>query len=124
MSVLLGTRLPSVRRTDNHEGDSRSAPRLDTVPSGAHGGGEQFDQIAGWVGETDLVSPGTRDHVAAEGQSGAAQSLDLGVKIVHDEMDAVPAGSRGVGRRSAGTGAARSRQQQPQPAAEDVGEGG
>ena len=50
------------------------------------------------VGEQDLASAGAGDDVAAEGQSGAAQALDLGIEIVNGEVDAVAAGSCGVRR--------------------------
>lgn len=41
---------------------------------GASGGSgfEEFDEVSGWVGQEDLVSAGTGDDVAAEGQSGGA----------------------------------------------------
>jgi hypothetical protein len=86
------------------------------------GGGEQFDEVAGRVGEQDLASAGASDDVAAEGQSGAAQALDLGIEIVNDEVDAVTAGCCGVRRCGAGAGAGRPGQQQPQRTTCDVGE--
>jgi hypothetical protein len=93
--------------------------RLDMAQESS-GGGEQFDEVAGGVGEQNLASAGAGDDVAAEGQSGAAQALDLGIEIVNGEMDAVAAGSCGVRRCGAGAGAGRSGQQQPQRASDDV----
>ena len=58
------------------------------------GGFEQFDEVAGGVGEQDLASAGAGDDVAAEGQSGAAEPVDLGVEVVDDEVDAVAARRR------------------------------
>ena len=67
------------------------------------GGFEEFDQVARGVGEQDLMPAGAGDHVAVEGQSGAAQPVDLGVQVVHDQVDAVAAGA-GAGRGGAGAG--------------------
>src|ERR687898_2665405 len=99
------------------------APPCSTC-TGSAGGGEQFDEVAGRVGEQDLASARAGYDVAAEGQSGAAQALDLGIEIVNGEVDAVAASSCGVRRCGAGAGAGRSGQQQPQRATGDVGEGG
>src|SRR5215218_9366943 len=52
---------------------------------------EQFDQVASEVGEQDLAPAGAGDHVTAEGQAGAAEPGDLGVKVVEDDLDAVAA---------------------------------
>jgi len=57
---------------------------------------EEFDEVAGRVGEQDLASSGSGDDVAVEGQPDGVESVDLGVEVVDDEMDAVPA--RGGGR--------------------------
>jgi hypothetical protein len=85
---------------------------------------EQLDEVAGGVGEQDLSSAGAGDRVAAEGQPGVAEPLDLGVQAVDDEVDAVASGCGRVGRGRAGAGAGGSGQQQPQWTADHVGEGG
>ena len=87
------------------------------------GGLEQFDQVAGGVGEQDLAPTGAGDHVAAEGQAGVTEPGDLGIQVVDDQVDAVVASGGIVGGR-AGAGAGGSGQQQPQRAADHVGEGG
>jgi hypothetical protein len=56
------------------------------------GGSEQFDEVAGRVGEQDLPSARLFDDVAAERQPGAAKAFDLGIENVDDEMDSVAAG--------------------------------
>jgi hypothetical protein len=43
---------------------------------------EQFDEVAGGVGEQDLASAGAGYYVAAERQAGGAQSVDFGVEVV------------------------------------------
>gem|GEM_PF-4340612 len=46
------------------------------------GGLEQFDEVAGWVGEPDLASAWASEQVAAERQSGRAQAADFGFEVV------------------------------------------
>jgi hypothetical protein len=57
---------------------------------------EQFDQVAGGVGDQDLATAGAGDQVAAERQPGRTQSVDLGVQIVDDQVDTVAAGRGGI----------------------------
>ena len=56
-------------------------------------------------------------------ESRGAQSVDLGVQVVDDQMDAVASGGGGVLGGGAGARAGRPGQQQPQRAAHHVGEG-
>ena len=88
------------------------------------GGLEQFDEVAGGVGEQDLAPARAGDEVAAEGQAGGAQPGDLGVEVVDHEMDAVAAGGGGRVGGGAGAGAGGAGEQEPQRATDDVGEGG
>jgi hypothetical protein len=69
------------------------------------GGLEQFDEVAGRVGEQDLAPAGAGDHIVAEGQSGGAQPADLGVEVVDDEVDAVPSAGYGLSAVGEGSGA-------------------
>ncbi len=66
------------------------------------GGLEEFDQVAGRVGEQDLASAGAGDDVAKEGQTRVAEPSDLGIDVVEDEVDAIAApavaSSSGVAR--------------------------
>src|SRR6266540_2639587 len=55
---------------------------------GLVGGLEQLDQVAGGVGEQDLAPAGSGDRLAAEGQARATESVDLGVEVVDDEVEA------------------------------------
>ncbi len=50
---------------------------------------EEFDEIAGGVGEQDLASARAGDHLALAGHSGGAEPTDLVVEVVDDEMNAV-----------------------------------
>jgi hypothetical protein len=68
------------------------------------GGLEQFDQVASGVGEQDLTPSGPGNRLAEKRQTGATESVDLGVKVLDDEMDAVAARAGGVCGRSAGAG--------------------
>ena len=63
---------------------------------------EQLDRVAGRVVQDDLPSARAGDHVAAEGHAGGAQPGDLGVDVVDQQVDAVPAA--GSGRRPSGIG--------------------
>ncbi len=58
---------------------------------------EQFDRVAGGVGEQDLASARARDHDAAEGRACVAEPGDLGAQVTGDEVDAVAADRVGVG---------------------------
>ena len=58
---------------------------------------EQFDRVAGGVGEQDLASAWARDHVAAEGWACVAEPGDLGGQVTGDQVDAVAADRVGVG---------------------------
>ena len=90
---------------------------------------------AGWNSSTTLPEgsssricepPGPVTTSLRKRQPGLAELGDLGVDVVDDEVDAVPAaGARllPVGHRSSG-GARRTAEQQPQVAAGDVGERG
>ena len=104
---------------------STAASRRALTAGARRGGLEQFDRVAGRVLEQDLLAARAGDDVVAERQPGGAQPLDLGGDVVDDQMDAVPAARPGrpaVGHRPAGR-AGRTAQQQPQLAADDVGEG-
>src|SRR6266542_6894433 len=85
--------------------------RLGRCGAGLLGGLEQFDQVAGRVGEQDLAPAGAGDCVAAERHPGAAKPVDLGVQTIDDEVDAVATGGGRVGRGRAGAGAGGSGQQ-------------
>src|SRR5262245_39423197 len=85
---------------------------------------EQFDEVAGWVGEQDLAAARAGDRVTAERYVGAAQPCDLRVEVVDDEVDAIAARARGVGGCGAGAGACGSGKQEAQRPADHVGEGG
>lgn len=67
------------------------------------GGLEQFDQIAGGVGEQDLATTRPADHITTEGDTGSAQSGDLGVEVADDEVDTVAARPGHVGGGGART---------------------
>ena len=85
---------------------------------------EQFDQVAGGVGEKDLASAGTGDHVAAKRHIAVAEPGDVGIQVVDDQVDTVAASGGVVVGGGAGTGACGSGQQEPKRAAYDVGESG
>src|SRR4051794_41699391 len=102
---------------------SRGQPPLS---GGGEPGGrlEQLDQVAVRVGEQDLAPAGAGDHVAAKGQARAAEPLDLCVEVVDDEVDAVAACGGGLVGGGASAGAGGSGEQQPERAANHIGEGG
>ncbi len=52
---------------------------------------EDLDRVAGGVVDEYLSTSGSADYVVAEIGAGDAEALDLGVDVVDDEMDAVPA---------------------------------
>jgi hypothetical protein len=50
---------------------------------------EELDDVARGVQQQDLRPARAGDHVVAEVESRLAKPGDLGVEVVHDEMDAV-----------------------------------
>jgi len=58
---------------------------------------EQLDEIAGGDFEQDLDTAGASDDVVAEGQPGLAEPGDLGIDVVDEEADAVPAARAWLG---------------------------
>ena len=87
---------------------------------------EELDDVAGRILEQDLLAAGPFDDVVAERRAGVAEPGDLGVDVVDDEVDAVPAAGSGLGavRHRPPRRARRPGEQQPQVAALDVGERG
>ncbi|QOV40836.1 hypothetical protein IM697_22085 [Streptomyces ferrugineus] len=51
---------------------------------------EEFDEVAGGVGEKDLASARAGGVIAAERQPGRAQSSDLGIRVVDDDQPRQP----------------------------------
>jgi len=84
---------------------------------------EQLDQVASRIGDQDLASAGSRDDLAAKGDSSGTEPVDLAVEVVEDQVDAIPARPRVGGGCSTSTGAGRAGEQEPQRSADDVGEG-
>src|SRR5262245_44533893 len=102
---------------------------IGSTPLGRWRGGgelEELDDVAGGVQEQDLPAAGSLDDVVAEPCTGVAEAGHLGIDVVDDQMDAVPAAGSWLGaiRHRPPCGAARSAEQQPQAAAGDVGESG
>src|SRR5215831_16431078 len=85
---------------------------------------EEFDDVAGGVLEQDLFAAWSFEDVVAEQSPGVAETGDLGIDVVDDEVDAVPAARRRLGaiRHWPRRRASRSAEQQPQVAAGDIGE--
>src|SRR5918996_1746811 len=88
------------------------------------GGLEQFDEVAGRVGEQNLPAARPGHHVAVKVQTSRAEPVDLGIQVVDNQVDTVAAGSVRVVRCSTRPGTGRPGQQEPQRAAYHVGEGG
>src|SRR5262249_44133505 len=90
------------------------------------GGLEELDDVAGGVLEQYLLAAGSFEDVVAEPSTGAAETGHLGIDVVDDEVDAVPAARPRLGaiRHRPRRGASRSAEQQPQVPAGDVGESG
>jgi 3-carboxy-cis,cis-muconate cycloisomerase len=110
---------------DGSLGDRAGAAGVPQRGPAASGSGlEQLDQVAGRVGEQDLPAAGARDELAAERQPGGTQPVDLGLQVVHDQVDPVAAGTGGLRRRGPGARAGGPGQQEAQPAAPHVGERG
>ena len=63
-------------------------------------GFEQFDEVARRIADQDLPSAGARDHVTAKVETSASQPSDLGIEVVHHQMDPVTSG----GGRVVGSG--------------------
>jgi hypothetical protein len=64
---------------------------------------EQLDDVARGVLEKDLGAAGSGEDVVAEGEPITAEARDLGLDVVDDEVDAVPAAGAGpVPRRAWG----------------------
>jgi hypothetical protein len=85
---------------------------------------EELDRVARGVVEQDLPAARAADDLVSELDVGGTEPFDLGVDVVHDKVDAVPAARFGfpsVGHRSAG-GARRAGEEQPEVAAQDFGE--
>jgi hypothetical protein len=89
------------------------------------GGAEQLNRVARWILEQDLLAPRTGDDVVSERHAFGAQTLDLGLDVVHHELDTVPAPRARLlpVRHRPPRGAGRPAQQQAQVATEHVGEG-
>src|SRR5258708_5551091 len=87
---------------------------------------EELDDVAGGVLEEDLLAARSREEVVAERSTGAPKSRDLGIDVVDDQVDAIPAARSRLGaiRHGPSRRARRSAEQQPQVAAGDVGECG
>jgi hypothetical protein len=104
---------------------SAGGPRL-LVPGGWRL--EQLDGVAGGVIQQDLLATKPGHDVVAELRPRVAQGLDLAVKVVDLELDAVPAARLGPAtiRHGLGgpAGSARSVHQQPKVAAREHGEAG
>jgi hypothetical protein len=60
------------------------------------GGLEELDRVPGRVVDEDLLPAGPGDDVVAEPEACGAEALDLGVDVVDDEVDAVPAARSGL----------------------------
>ena len=70
-------------------------PESDRPRRSASCGLEQLYDVPRWVLEEDLLAPRPFDDVVAEHRTGVSKSADLGVDVVDDEVDPVPAaGSR------------------------------
>src|SRR4051812_22559225 len=73
-----------------------------TTPSGARGCGssasglEELDRVPRWVVDDDLLAARALDHLVAEAHVGGAEAFDLGVDVVDDQVDAVPASRLGL----------------------------
>src|SRR5690242_10763039 len=69
-----------------------TAAGVRSLRSACGGGLEQFDEIAGRVGQQDLLPARTGDRVAAEHEPRLAEPVDFGVQVVDDQVDAVTSG--------------------------------
>src|SRR2546428_6252338 len=90
----------------------------------ASGGLKELDRISRRIVEEDLLPAGSGDDLAAESHARRAKAHDLGLDVVDDEVDAVPAaraGPRAVRHRTSG-GACWTAQQDAKWPADDVGE--
>src|SRR2546428_2187819 len=115
---------PHSRTTSRSPGWGRAAAAAGVWASGDTGGLcaelggsglEELDRVSGRVVEQDLRAAGSLDDIVAEAEPGGAQPGDLGLDVVDDQVDAVPAAGAGpaaVGHRPAGR-AARAAQEQP-----------
>src|SRR5689334_21728885 len=105
--------------------------RSDSITAGRMSGGspvvgglEQFDEVAGRVGDEELAPARSGDQVAAEGQAGFPEAGGLGLQVVDDEVDAVAARGLVLGGGGAGAGAGGAGEQQAQRPADHLGEAG
>jgi hypothetical protein len=57
---------------------------------------KQLHQVPGRISQKNLRAAGSGHDVVAELRAGGTQSCDLARKIIHNEMDAVPATSFGA----------------------------
>src|SRR5436190_2260772 len=87
---------------------------------------EQLYDVARWILEEDLLAARPFDNVVAERRPRRAESCDFGAEVVDDEVDAIPASGLGLGAVGhwPTRGAGRSREQESEVAAFDVGERG
>jgi hypothetical protein len=87
---------------------------------------EELDDVTGGVQQENLLAAGSFNDVVAELGPGIAELDDLGVDVVDEEVDAVPATRSGlgaVGHRPSGR-AGRTSEEQSEVASLYVGKGG
>src|SRR5215469_15265259 len=52
---------------------------------------EELDQVSGWVLQQDLLAAHALDDIIAEAVARGLQPRDIGIEVLHHEVDAVPA---------------------------------
>jgi hypothetical protein len=85
---------------------------------------KQFNRVAGWILEQDLLPARTGDYVISEAHPCPAQTRNFSIDVVDQEVYAIPAAWAGlpaIGHRSSSRAGAAA-EQQPQIAASYVGE--